>query len=116
MTAPSNRGIQHSSVEEGTLFNRLPAIFDHLALKDPGGHFVLKNHTDDRFSQLFISPSFAKSCFENAKPVIGIDGAHTRNAIKQILLLATVEDGNNTIMEKLEVRQLGMLAKWAQSE
>ena len=91
--------IQHlSAVEEGKLFNRLPAIFDHLSLKDPGGHFVLEKHADDRFSQLFISPSFAKSCFENAKPVIGIDGAHTRNAIKQILLLATVKDGNNTIM------------------
>jgi hypothetical protein len=89
MVHHEKKQIQHlSAVQEGKLFNRLPAIFDHLALKDPGGHFVLENYTDDRFSQLFISPSFPNHVLKTPSLSFCIDGTHTRNSINQNLLLA----------------------------
>jgi hypothetical protein len=94
-----NRKVQHNSVDlEAKLFNRLPAVVKHLTLKNPEGRFVLQRDNNNQFSKLFISPSFATPFFENSKPVIGIDGAHTRNRVGQVLLLATVKDGNNTII------------------
>jgi hypothetical protein len=75
----------NSGDEQAKLFNRLPAIVNHPTVKGPEGHLILEKDNNNMFSKLFISPSFAKSCFENSKPVIGIDGAHTRNRIAQVL-------------------------------
>jgi len=88
---------------EARQFSQLPGAVDKLGQADAsnGGIFVWNDVRGEdgvrRFQRLFVMPGSSRTLFRFSRPVVGVDGTFTLGIHRQVLLIASIRDTNNTL-------------------
>lgn len=82
------------TAEQTRQFAQLPSYAASVLMADPNATVKLKV-INNRFSSLFIAPSFSRNAWVHLRPFIALDAAFTKTAYDYILLLATAIDANH---------------------
>jgi MULE transposase domain len=82
---------------EAESFKRFPALMDLWRAANSENYGALST-IDNRFQYCFIAPAVIRAAFETCRPLIALDGYHTKSRYRMTLLVASMVDGNNEIL------------------
>lgn len=81
--------------EQAHQFTLLPLYSRQILSSDPGSTVKLK-FVDNRFSSIFISPSYARDAWPHLRSLICVDAAFTKTLHDYVLIIATGIDANSS--------------------
>lgn len=82
------------TAEQTRQFMLLPSYASQLLKANPNATVKFKV-VNNRFSSLFVAPTFSQNAWVHLRPFIALDAAFTKTIYNYVLLLATAIDSNN---------------------
>ncbi|KAK4699872.1 hypothetical protein P7C70_g6383, partial [Phenoliferia sp. Uapishka_3] len=85
--------------DQAEQFQKIPDYVEHIKAADPDAVTeVVLNTVTNTFESVFICPSANQTAWYNSRPFLAVDGAHTRAAHENLLLLAAAYDGEDELL------------------
>ncbi len=83
--------------DEREMFKKLPALYERVGVKDLDDAMIIETN-DDQFVRCFMAPAATKMATESCRPMLFLDGCHTKSRYRMTLLTACTIDGNERVL------------------